>query len=59
MTVPRFAFLLTFAERLMCHLKILNLNLALTLGCLNPKNLNPNPDPNSNPIPNNCGYESN
>ena len=42
-------------------LKTLSLNLALTLGCLNPKNLNtnPNPDPNSNPNPNNCGYESN
>ena len=40
--------------------KTLSLNLALTLGCLNPKNLNtnPNPDPNSNPNPNNCGYES-
>ena len=42
----------------------LTLNLALTLGCLNPKNLNPNvtnpnPDPNCNPNPNNCGYESN
>ena len=37
-----------------------SLNLALTLGCLNPKNLNtnPNPDLNSNPNPNNCGYES-
>ena len=33
------------------------LNLALTLGSLNPKNLNTksNPDPNSNPNPNNCG----
>ena len=34
-------------------IKTLSLNLALTLGCLNPKNLNhnvtnPNPDPNSN-----------
>ena len=46
------------------HVKPLSLNLALTLGCLNPKNLNPNvtspnPKPNSNPNPNNCGYESN
>ena len=44
--------------------KTLSLNLALTLGCLNPKNLNPNvtnpnPDPNCNPNPNNCDYESN
>ena len=47
-----------------CSIKTLSLNLALTLGCLNPKNLNPsvtnpNPDHNSNPYPNNCGYESN
>ena len=53
-------------------LKTLSLNLALTLGCVNPKivnpdvtnpnpdpNSNPNPDPNSNPNHNNCGYESN
>ena len=35
-------------------IKTLSLNLALTLGCLNPKNLNTNsnPDPNSNPNPN-------
>jgi len=36
--------------------------LTLTLGCLNPKIVNPdvtnpNPDPNSNPNPNNCDYE--
>ena len=36
----------------------------LTLGCINPKIVNPdvtnpNPDSNSNPNPNNCGYESN
>ena len=46
---------------LLSHFKTLSLNLALTLGCLNPKNFNtnPNPDPNSNPNPNNCDYESN
>ena len=32
-------------------IKALSLNLALTLGCVNPKTLNPNP--------NNCGYDSN
>ena len=49
------------SDMLYLGLKTLSLNLALTLGCLNPKNLNtnPNPDPNSNPNPNNCGYESN
>ena len=47
------------SDMLYLGLKTLSLNLALTLGCLNPKNLNPNPDPNSNPYPNNCGYESN
>ena len=57
--------MVTFAERWLCHLKTLSLNLALTLGCINPKivnpdvtNPNPNPDPNSNPNPNNCGNES-
>ena len=39
-------------------IKTLSLNLALTLGYLNPKNLNPNVT-NPNPNPNNCGYESN
>ena len=37
--------------------KTLSLNLALTLGCLNPKNLNPsvtNPNPDSNANPQNC-----
>ena len=36
-------------------LKILRINFVLTLGCLNPKNVNPNdpnPDPNFNPNPN-------
>ena len=40
-------------------IKTLSLNLALTLGCVNPKIVNPdvtNPDSNSNPNPNNCGY---
>ena len=44
-------------------LKTLSLNLALTLGCVNPNIVNPdvtnpNTDSNSNPNPNNCGYES-
>ena len=59
---PYTANVLTFAERLLCHVKILSLNLALNLGCLNPKILkpnhtNPNQKPNSNP--NNCYFESN
>ena len=33
-------------------IKTLSLNLALTLGCINPDVTNPNPNPN------NCGYES-
>ena len=44
------------------NIKTPSLNLALTLGYLNPKILNPNhtnPNLNSNQNPNNCGYESN
>jgi len=51
---PAFAEIISLAV-----IKILSLNLALTLGCLNPEVTNPNPNSNSNPNPNNYGYESN
>ena len=44
------------------RIKTVSLNLALTLGCVNPKIVNPdvtNPNADCNSNPNNCGYESN
>ena len=62
--IPETAVIPAVNPQRLLHFKTLSLNLAQTLGYLNPQNLNlnvtnPNPDPNSNPNTNNCGYESN
>ena len=45
-----YTYVFSFPNKGHCSsFKALSLNLALTLGCLNPNVTNPNPNPNSNP----------